>query len=381
MKRVFLLIILFVTAVVYSNNVNVRLYAGTKLNSLVISLHSGTYIIKGDGNILSNIADKDVFQITVDKDSLIVKSLEEIIGKFKTVVFNAGGTLPGFKIKPVIPALSSRTYDNSLTLTADKENIVCINTTALENYVAGVVESESGRNRGAEYFKVQAILCRTYAVADKGSRHPGLPYEVCDLVHCQVYKNRSVDAAIVNATLNTKGIILVDNDVRPITAAFHSNCGGQTVNSEDVWLSSVPYLRSVKDSFCVTQAQAKWSRKIPKDDWLNYLSYKHSLNKDSLTLKNACNFKCYSREVYLPGRIPLKSIRNDWQLKSTYFNVEETDDSVVLTGRGFGHGVGLCQEGAMQMAKKGYSYKEILLHYYKGVQLVELSKLNFFVGD
>jgi stage II sporulation protein D len=89
----------------------------------------------------------------------------------------------------------------------------------------------------------------------------------------------------------------------------------------------------------------------------------------------------YDREkeyVYGNQRIPYKTIRSDWQLKSAYFSIVERNDSVVICGRGYGHGVGLCQEGAIRMAQLGYSHSYIINFYYKDVEIVDLSRLDFF---
>ena len=76
--------------------------------------------------------------------------------------------------------------------------------------------------------------------------------------------------------------------------------------------------------------------------------------------------------------MPLKNVRTDFQLKSTYFSLQTVGDTLVFSGRGFGHGIGMCQEGAMRMAKAGYNYKEVLDFYYKNVHLIDLKDLNFF---
>ncbi|MBK8497883.1 MAG: hypothetical protein IPL52_03475 [Flavobacteriales bacterium] len=77
----------------------------------------------------------------------------------------------------------------------------------------------------------------------------------------------------------------------------------------------------------------------------------------------------------------MKHVREDLRLKSTFFSVDTSGDNVVLKGRGFGHAVGLCQEGAMAMARAGYSYTDILHHYYSSVHLVDLATLDFFRDD
>jgi stage II sporulation protein D len=178
-------------------------------------------------------------------------------------------------------------------------------------------------------------------------------------------------------------LVVVDNDLNLITAAFHSNCGGQTVNSQDVWSVSTSYLKTIKDTFCLKQPHATWQRSIPVEDWKAYLQLKHKYPvDDTVKMNSASNFSQNNgRSIYFIDKdlkIPLKVIRSDFQLKSTFFSVEQVGENVIFKGKGYGHGVGLCQEGAMRMAKQKYSYKDILSFYYRDVHLVDLSALNYF---
>jgi len=213
-------------------------------------------------------------------------------------------------------------------------------------------------------------------------RHANEGFELCDGVHCQYYKGKTNDAQIIAAGYATRGQVVVDNNLNLITAAFHSNCGGQTVNSEDVWALPMNYLKAVKDTFCLRQPHAGWYRRISTEDWMSYLSLKHKYPvEDSVAYSSAVNYDPFGRKVFFVDRnlmIPLKTIRADFQLKSTFFSIEQRSDSVIFKGRGYGHGVGLCQEGAMRMTRVGYSYKDILLFYFKGVHLVDLASLDFF---
>ena len=77
-------------------------------------------------------------------------------------------------------------------------------------------------------------------------------------------------------------------------------------------------------------------------------------------------------------KIPLKEIRLDWGFRSTYFSIEERNDKLIFSGKGFGHGIGLCQEGAINMAKLGISMNDIIHYYYQDVTILELGKVNFF---
>ncbi len=81
-------------------------------------------------------------------------------------------------------------------------------------------------------------------------------------------------------------------------------------------------------------------------------------------------------------KVPLKGVRQDLQLKSTFFSIRPLNtDSIIFTGKGYGHGLGMCQEGAMCMGKKGYSYEQILNFYYQNIMLIDLHKLSFFKDE
>jgi len=325
-----------------------------------------------------------IFQMSISGDSILLKTFEKTIGKFASVKFYANQEASAFKIKAVIPECKIRLYDGDLevALSADKKQFLLVNKVDLESYIAGVVESESGTKTSLEYYKLQSILCRTYLLANL-NRHIVDGYQVCDDVHCQAYLSKCKTAEVAQGVAATKGLVVVDNDLNLITAAFHSNCGGQTVNSQDVWSVSTSYLKTVKDTFCLKQPHARWQRSIPLEDWKAYLQLKHKYPVDDTSKMNtASNYsQDNGREVYFVDKdlkIPLKVIRTDFQLKSTYFSVEPKGDHVVFIGKGYGHGVGLCQEGAMKMAKQNYSYKSILSYYYKDVHLVDLSALSYF---
>lgn len=367
------------------NTVTVRILTTKVISTFIFSPLSGSYRIYGDGKLVSDSADASgIFQMSIAGDSILLKTFERTIGRFASISAFARDANAAFKIKSVIPDSKVRMYDDDLDIRIgpDHKQFLLINKVDLEKYIAGVVESESGTKTSIEYYKLQAILCRTYLLANL-NRHVPEGFEVCDDVHCQAYLSKNREAGVARAVAETKGQVVVDNDLNLITAAFHSNCGGQTVNSQDVWSISTTYLKSVKDTFCLNQPHAHWQRIIPLEDWKAYLQMKHNYPvDDSMRSAPATSFSQSSgRSVYFVDKdlkIPLKTIRADFQLKSTYFSIEQQGNNIVFDGRGYGHGVGLCQEGAMRMASLNYSYKAILNFYYRDVHLVDLSALNYF---
>jgi stage II sporulation protein D len=366
---------------VRSTTIDVHLLSDIKPLSVIVSVSSGSYIAWGDGKRISDTLSSFILEFNLSGDSIITKTLEKKLGTFKHISLNAQVPASSFKLKSISPAVGLRIYDNDLLVSADRDQLILLNRVDLEKYVAGVVEAESGTIAEDEFYKVQSILCRTYVLANI-NKHAGDGFNVCDQVHCQVFRGKTKDPRIFFATNATKDLVVVDNDLKLISTTFCSNCGGQTVNSEDVWGKSTMCLKSVKDTFCSHMPHAVWERRISVEDWKNYLELKHKFPvNDSVTFSNALNCSPSGRQIYFSDhnlKIPLKIIRTDFQLKSTFFSVVQRNDSVIFKGRGYGHGVGLCQEGAMEMAKRGYSFTDILNFYYRNINVVDLGRLDFF---
>ena len=121
---------------------------------------------------------------------------------------------------------------------------------------------------------------------------------------------------------------------------------------------------------------------MPRRDWVAYLKRAYGVNTtSSADLFPLLDYEPTCRGVYMNQReplVPLKQVRADWKLNSTFFSLHEVGEDVVFEGRGFGHGVGVCQEGAMEMARRGFGFVDILHYYYAEVHLVDLGSLDFF---
>jgi len=182
--------------------------------------------------------------------------------------------------------------------------------------------------------------------------------------------------------LETCGIVILAPDSTLIISAFHSNCGGETSSSEDVWLSSQPYLKRTIDPYCLSSRNSTWKKSISLKEWIDFLAksgYKGETNDPS-----GFSFVQKSRMTdYKSGSftMPLRTIRNEMNLRSTFFSVLPVGDSVIFSGKGYGHGVGLCQEGAMEMAAQGYNYKQIINFYYFGVFLSDIKNAVILSKD
>jgi stage II sporulation protein D len=149
-----------------------------------------------------------------------------------------------------------------------------------------------------------------------------------------------------------------------------------------VWLSGYPYIRKVSDPYCLNSPNARWRKVIPLSEWEAYLK-KSGFNKEQ-THVSSYNFSQLTRQNnYRLGSfsIPFSKMRSDLNLRSAFFSVEKEGQTVVLKGRGYGHGVGLCQEGARVMAAKGFKFNEIINFYYTGVIIADISHAKIVEND
>ncbi len=369
---------LFVLENLYAVKLDINIYNSFEITSIDFNPLTGKYTLEADESIIRNFNKQDTVNITPFKDSILLQINHHNIGVYKTVSFYGRGFINAFTLSATHKKLPSRSYDDNLKIKNIAGKLQLINNVELEHYVAGVVQSEGGGSSDdIQFFFVQAISCRTYALVNY-LKHTIDGYNLCDEVHCQYYTGRCENSDITRAVARTSGEVIVDSNYRMISAAFSSNCGGETVNSEDVWSLPTSYLKSVEDTFCTSMSKARWEIKLPKEDFLNTLSiaYNFPIN-DSATVDSALNFTQKHRKVLFINNIPLKLIRKEFVLRSTFFSTETKADTTYIHGRGFGHGVGLCQQGAIKMAELGFDYHDIIKFYYKNTHIVHYSELKY----
>jgi stage II sporulation protein D len=362
----------------------IGLYRERVVKQVVVMPVKSICVIYADGERKGEVATTDGLRISVAGGAITARSLALNITAKRKLELVPRVAEGGFRLRIPDTKLPERTYPGKLAVTVTTGNLMLVNAVPLEAYTAGVVQAEAGKEHHQEYYKLQAVTCRTYALTNQRKHQPE-GFELCDGVHCQVYHGRNRNDSIRMAVDATHSLVLVDADIKLIQATFHSNCGGETVNAEDLWGRSQTYLRATVDTFCTAAPHATWTKNLSRTEWLGYLQRKYSLRTgDSAQLYAVLNYEPQCRDLYLGNTwplVPLKNVREDLGLKSTFFSVRTEGEKVVLEGRGFGHGVGLCQEGAMKMARAGKSYTDILHHYYTSVHLVDLTTLDFFRDD
>jgi stage II sporulation protein D (peptidoglycan lytic transglycosylase) len=271
-----------------------------------------------------------------------------------------------------------------------------VRTVPLEDYVETTIISEFAPAAGEmstveRMLEVQAIISRTYAVSH-ASRHGRDGFDFCSTTHCQLYdpgrlKTSRWSAAAAEAIARTSGIVLWYGDA-PAEAVFHSDCGGRTSAAVDVWGGpDPPYLRSVKDDVR-DDAHTRWTFDVDTRALLAVLNADvrtrvgTRLDRIEVTERDEVG---RARRVRIRGRDDRVVRGEDFRevvtrglgvrtLRSTWFEVKSRHGTFEFKGRGYGHGVGLCQNGAVARLDKGATVREVLAKYFPGTKVVLLSE-------
>ncbi len=298
--------------------------------------------------------------------------------------------------------LDGRPYRGALEITRSKDHrwLLALNVVHVEDYIKGVVAAEMGKlsPQELEALKAQAVAARTYALSRRG-QYADKGFDLDASVTDQAYEGVKAEDPLANLAVElTSGEVLTYNG-ELICAYYHANSGGKTEYIESVWdKPKQDYLIPVDDQeFCSWPENYTWVESWTKEtlerNLKKFLTPSMPVSKgESVSL---VNLRITKRSV--SGRVEVLDVVTDWGtypicgdrirwalkrrsnhnsiLPSTWFNLEmerKSDGSiqrVIARGRGKGHGVGMCQTGAIGMARKALSYRDILLHYYSGAKI------------
>ncbi len=365
---------LFHCAIAQENTLKIGLFRASIIKEISIELSEHSQIITQSNLSIWGTKKRPKFQLKAQRNRVEVFQNDLFLGSLKQVECSS---MERFSVlmKPIQPNYKGNKYSGQLRVTSENGALKIINIIDEVDYLTGVLRGEVGYDKSNALYEVHAILSRTYARFYK-NRHRSEGFELCDQTHCQVFKGYYEYKPYQQAILSTQNIVVLDSVKGDLAELlFHSNCGGQTCASEDVWKSMLTYCRSVRDTFCLSGQQATWQKQISLDIFCNKLNI--GIPIDSIAQNSLCEAICsfsFSRpEVLNIGNKKFNTIelRTRLSLKSTWFDWECKGDSVYLFGRGFGHGVGMCQEGAIRMSELGYSPSQIIKHYYRNVIIAE----------
>lgn len=244
----------------------------------------------------------------------------------------------------------------------------------LDEYLVGVVGAEMPASFNIEALKAQAIVARTYTLKTINSGK-----KLSDDNSTQNYKSNeelkntwgssynTYYNKVRSAVIDTKGIVIKYNSGL-IDALYHSTSNGYTEDASNVWKNSVPYLKSVSSEYDTTNKNFIYNKFISYQDLSNKLGIpvSYSSNIEISEKTNSGRVKYLNIDGNIFNGVNVRTILG---LRSTDFVFEKQETGINIITKGYGHGVGMSQYGANGMANNGYSYKDIILHYYKGVYL------------
>lgn len=267
-------------------------------------------------------------------------------------------------------------------LPAAGEGLDVVNLVPLETYVASSVASETPAIWPAEALKAQAVVARSYALHER-ARRVGESFELEGSVLSQRYAVGSVSESARLATRATRDQVLI-YDGEPILAAFHASSGGATASAAEVWGEDVAYLRSVSSPDDAAPDYF-WSYEITLGDLADALreaGYSPGEVRDVRIADVSRSGRVLALRIgalALSGR-DLRDVLGGRALRSAKFDARIEGDRVRFLGSGSGHGVGLCQWGASELARQGQSYRGILAHYYPGTRLRRIGAPGSLAG-
>lgn len=330
--------------------------------------------------------------------------------------------------------LEEQTFRGSLRLIVDEDKIVCINDIDIEEYLVSVISSEMSATCSSEFLKASAVISRSWLLAQmekrqklgSGShdfftftrndnelirwhdREDHTIFDVCADDHCQRYQGitRASRPEVEAAVRATAGQVLT-SEGEICDARFSKCCGGRTEEFESCWEDKhYSYLESVEDPFCDTHDAAilrevlndydqettdfhDWTEVLEQADAQRFIEAQLKLNfgqiKDLIPVQRGRSGRIVrlqivgtERTLVIGKELEIRSALSESHLKSSAFEVERLDVDengvparFVLRGHGWGHGVGMCQIGAAVMGHKGFTYDQILHHYYPGAEITQ----------
>lgn len=373
----------------------IRLYVIIVLLVMIGCVPSSEYLAKTGKRVG---LDNDYIRVLLLKDQ--VKVVIETSSKTKvvqlsnnTIVYNGNPKRLEFFIHKLPETLQFETWNNEIIVNGIQVRgmiqllpvvgkIQVVNVLKMNEYLYGVLPYEIMSGWPIEALKAQAVAARTYAyyhIMKNNSTY----YDLDASTNFQVYKGTVSETDTTNKAVDsTSGIIMVYNSI-PILAYFHSTCGGRTADDRFVWKGEdLPYLTSVNCSYCKNSPFYGWQVNISLDEIYEALlkKYKTVGQIRAITLGREDNRVSNIKIEHANGIIRMTG--NDFRMmfeakkiKSLYFEAKQTRNGLILNGHGWGHGVGMCQWGAKEMAGQGKNFYDILRFYYRGISVVSINTI------
>ena len=339
--------------------------------------------------------------ITASKGKLKIKTKSKRQQTADRRVFKATGTSASdcIAIATDKAGLNKACYNGEFIVTANGNKLNAINVIDIEDYLRGVVPYEIGKLDESKFeaLKAQAVAARTYAYKHFGSR-VAQGFDVYADTRDQVYKGLHSATELTDKSVReTEGVVMTYNG-EFITAYYHSTCGGETEGVATWGRPDHPYLKNKPDlrpdgtPWCRESSYSEWTREFTEDELRDLFQINAKEAKANVPSFSSIK-SMHIQDTLKSGRIHTLVIETNngsftakadkirWLFKrggtilpSSFFRIHKNGNDWILKGKGFGHGVGLCQMGARARAQAGQSYIQILTHYYPGITLEKFKR-------
>lgn len=239
------------------------------------------------------------------------------------------------------------------------------------DYLAGVVSKEMPLNWPIEALKAQAVIARSYAltkILERQNKDFHMDADQMDQVFSWTTSKKAYDVV-----KSTEGVVLTHSESQQIVKTFyHADCGGHTIPAPKIWPGAID-TGTAKDEWCGQRQKNQWSHRLNIED------FKKTLSEKKMTLEEDQRSDVFKGKFVSFKNISLQKMR-EWfgfgLIRNSPSLIEIDKDHFVLTGQGYGHGVGLCQWGSLHLAKNGLNYMDILKHYYPKTEISRFQELS-----
>lgn len=398
LNSIFLLIFLLITILgcsstkrfsieensIFDYSESIRVLLAEDSDKLTIKVDSKLYLSDESG-MIAEIKSGNTLKFAIKSKGLILTISDK---EFQSDSFFLNATGEGKSVD-----INGKKYRGRIKIFISSYQIKSVNQISLEDYVKGVMTKEMPLGKGTENYaalKAFSICVRTYAY--NKIKEDKFFFDIYPDTRDQVYGGIDGETVLTNKIVDeTKGQLLFYDDV-PAVMFYHSTCGGYTEDAKNVFTKTdLPYLKSIKDGtvpYCKISPRYEWIEIYTEEIFIDRLykaklidskDYKISDVKVKLRFESGrvneleimlLNDKSEEKSVLLFGNNMRSIIRNgDGKsiLKSNFFDIEvDVMKNIIVNGKGSGHGVGLCQWGAIGQSKIGINYQEILNHYFPG---------------
>ena len=332
--------------------------------SLKVKSKSNLKVVTSDEQVINNTNNKEI-NIKFDGKNI------NLNGKnFKLNNFPQNGAFLISSDSPIYVDKIKRNYGGAISFRVNNKKLDIVNRVEMDEYLKGVLPKEMSPSFPMESLKAQALCSRSFAI-NNYNKFIKNGYNLDDTTRSQVYYGKDVEEKTTNkAVEETIGQVIKYNG-KVAETIFCASSGGYTVASSEAWGgNSVPYLISKEDPYSVHP----WKYELKNSDLkkLNLSDvFSVSLDYNNSNRVNNLTFSTSKGDVKIKATDFRKKIGNTI-IKSTLFDVNVIGNKVFVSGKGYGHGVGMSQYGAVEMAKKGSNYKDIIEFYFPGTNIEKI---------